>query len=105
VSPTSLLLLLLHPNSSLPKVEFDRLLHMGTWTTLRKGAVLQEAGKPSNSVFLIVSGGVDVSSKGELMHNLDAGQVMLIHCRSNLYNLNMTSIYILHLSIVSIVSV
>ena len=56
------------------KVEFDGLLHAGTWTTLRKGAVLQEEGKPSNSLFLIVSGGATVSRGGEFTHSLGEQQ-------------------------------
>ena len=41
------------------------LLQAGTWTTLRKGATLQEEGQPSASVFLLVSGGADVAVGGE----------------------------------------
>jgi len=58
----------------LAKVEFARLLQLGTWTTLRQGAVLQEEGKPSNSLFLIVHGGVDVSVRGDRIHSLGEGQ-------------------------------
>lgn len=36
----------------------------GTWTTLRKGATLQEEGQPSASVFLLVSGRADVAVGG-----------------------------------------
>lgn len=48
---------------------------MGTWTTLRQGVVLQEEGKPSNSVFLIVHGGADVTSRGVPIRALREGQV------------------------------
>lgn len=45
-------------------VEFARLLHAGTWTTLRKGTALQQEGQDSASVFLVVSGGASVSFGG-----------------------------------------
>ena len=46
-------------------VDFAKLLQAGTWTTLRKGATLQEEGQPSASVFLLVSGGADVAVGGK----------------------------------------
>ena len=48
-----------HPNPH------PKLLQAGTWTTLRKGATLQEEGQPSASVFLLVSGGADVAVGGK----------------------------------------
>ena len=51
-------------------VDFARLLSAGTWTTLRKGATLQEEGEPSASVFLVVSGGADVKVASKRSHRL-----------------------------------
>ena len=55
-------------------VDFSRLLSAGTWTTLRKGATLQEEGEPSASVFLVVSGGADVKVDGTKSHRLSDHQ-------------------------------
>ena len=54
----------------LSAVDFARLLGASTWTTLRKGEVLQEEGKASNSLFLIVKGGANVTYDGEHSHAL-----------------------------------
>jgi len=59
---------------SLSAVDFDKLLHAGTWTTFRKGAVLQEQGCPSNSIFLIVSGGAEVFFGNKRAHLLNEHQ-------------------------------
>ena len=48
-----------------PPTPHPKLLQAGTWTTLRKGATLQEEGQPSASVFLLVSGGADVAVGGK----------------------------------------
>ena len=55
-------------------VDFARLLSAGTWTTLRKGATLQQEGAPSASVFLIVSGGADVKIGAKKYHRLHEHQ-------------------------------
>ena len=55
-------------------VDFARLLSAGTWTTLRKGATLQQEGAPSASVFLIVSGGADVKIGAKKSHRLHEHQ-------------------------------
>ena len=55
-------------------VDFHKLLSAGTWTTLRKGATLQEEGKPSASVFLLVQGGADVSVSGKKSHRVYSHQ-------------------------------
>ena len=56
------------------QVDFAKLLNAGTWTTLRKGAKLQEEGQSSNSLFLIVRGGADVSHGGRFSHKLHEHQ-------------------------------
>ena len=55
-------------------VDFARLLSAGTWTTLRKGATLQQEGEASASVFLVVSGGADVKIGGKRSHRLHEHQ-------------------------------
>lgn len=55
-------------------VDFAKLLDAGTWTTLRAGAVLQEEGRASNSVFVIVRGGADVNVDGERSHEIGSNQ-------------------------------
>jgi len=59
---------------ALSAVDFDKLLQVGTWTTFRKGTVLQEEGQPSNSLFLIVRGGADVYKGGKQCHALHEHQ-------------------------------
>lgn len=51
-------------------VDFSKLLAAGTWTTLRKGATLQQEGELSASVFLVVAGGADVWCAGKKSHRI-----------------------------------
>ena len=52
------------------KTNFARLLEYGTWTTFREGMTLQEEGRPSNSLFLVVRGKCDVNFAGVKTHSL-----------------------------------
>ena len=52
------------------KTNFARLLEYGTWTTFREGMTLQEEGRPSNSLFLVVRGKCDVDFAGVKTHSL-----------------------------------
>lgn len=51
-------------------VDFSKLLSAGTWTTFRKGVMLQQEGEASSSVFLLVTGGADVSFHGKKSHRI-----------------------------------
>ena len=63
-------------------VDFAKLLAAGTWATLRKGATLQQEGKPSNSVFLLVRGGADVAMGGVApSHTVNTHQACRPTCR------------------------
>lgn len=55
-------------------VGFAKLLGAGTWTTLRAGAMLQEEGRDTNSVFLLVRGGADVKLDGDMSHTIGPNQ-------------------------------
>ena len=61
-------------HQGLSAVDFAKLRSLGTWTTFRKGTTLQQEDEPSASVFLVVSGGVDVKVGATKSHALHEHQ-------------------------------